>query len=98
MDHSSEKILTAILRPTRILGCIPQLLAGSLSLSILIAVFASFFHEPPLLWALISLITSYGISFSLTYYEEDFLRIQKTKRSFKKTKNYIPEIRQKYSA
>ena len=98
MKKNNPPILAAVLSPTRILGIIPPLFGVSLVSPFLGGVLAHSLNHPPLFWALVSLSATYGVSFYMTFLDEDFLRIKKARHSFKKTKNYVPSRHQKYTA
>ncbi len=98
MKKNDLQILTAVLRPTRILGMIPSLFIVSVAAPFLGGVLAHSFNHPPLFWALIFLSISSGTSLYITFIDEDFLRVKKACHYFKKTRNYIPSAHQKYIA
>lgn len=96
MSSQSDHILGAVLKPTRILWVIPQLFGASLASPLLGGVLAHSLGQPPLFWALCSLILSYGGALYLTFLDEDFLRIKKVRHSLKRTKNHVPTGQKKY--
>ncbi|MBS0184788.1 MAG: hypothetical protein JSS34_00295 [Proteobacteria bacterium] len=98
MEKKDAQILSAILRPTRILGMIPSLFMVSVSSPFLGGVLAHSFNHPPLFWGFVFLIGCVGTSLYITFLDEDFLRIKKARHRFRKTKNYIPTEHQKYTA
>ena len=98
MKKNDPQILTAVLRPTRVLGMIPSLFIVSLVSPFLGGVLAHSFNHPPLFWALVFLMVSSGTSLYITFRDEDFLRVKRARHYFKKTRNYIPSEHQKYTA
>jgi len=98
MEKKEAQILSAVLRPTRILGMIPSLFIVSVCSPFLGGILAYSFNHPPLFWAFVFFIGCTGTSLYITLLDEDFLRIKKSRHRFKKTKNYISSEHQKYTA
>ena len=96
MIQDPRTILISISRPTRILWVIPQLFGISVSAPIVVAIVASILNQPGLFWGLFALSLMYGWSLSMTFKDEDFIRIKQLKYKFRRTKNYRPEGVHKY--
>ena len=96
MKHPSGRILTSVIRPTRILGVIPHFFGMTLLAPFVGGILAHGFGQPFLFWALVLLIKGYGLSLYITFLDDDFIRVKKLQHRFKKTSNYRSEGIHKY--
>ena len=96
MTQDPRTILVSISRPTRILWVIPQLFGLSVMAPIMAALVASILGYPSLFWGLFALSLAYGWSLSMTFKDEDFIKIKQLSHKFRRTKNYRPEGVHKY--